>query len=172
MAAASHAAHGCSLPCMRLQVRADVDQLRRLLLTASLVAVAVPAIGELAEVLRFGAAAGAGGGAAAAPLTAAPFCGPRSHAYEIFHGVLNACYSLVIALSLLLTKLAPPNPFAQVTLTPILTPIPTLINPFAQVATASPKTARSHVLAAATCKPTCVREAAYSPHVLEAATSC
>ena len=95
-------------------------------------------------------------GVADAPLTAAPFCGPRSHAYEIFHGVLNACYSLVIALSLLLTKLAPPNPFAQVTLTPILTPIPTLINPFAQVATASPKTARSHVLAAATCKPTCV----------------
>ena len=104
---------------MRLQVRADVDQLRRLLLMASLVAVAVPAVGELAEVLRFGAAAGAGGGAAAAPLAAAPFCGPRSHAYEIFHGVLNACYSLVIAFSLLLTKLAPPNPFAQVALTPI-----------------------------------------------------
>ena len=122
---------------MRLQVRADVDQLRRLLLMASLVAVAVPAVGELAEVLRFGAAA-------AAPLAAAPFCGPRSHAYEIFHGVLNACYSLVIAFSLLLTKLAPPNPFAQVALTPIQTPIPTLTNPSAHVATAPPKTAHVH----------------------------
>ena len=147
--AASYAC-GCSLPYMRLQVRADVDQLRRLLLAASLVAVAVPAVGELAEVLRFGATAGAGGGAAAAPLAAAPFCGPRSHAYEIFHGVLNACYSLVIALSLLLTKLAPPNPFAQVTLTPTLTLTPALTNPVAQIATASPEAARPHVLVAAT----------------------
>ena len=41
--------------CPIRSVRADVDQLRRLLLAASLVAVALPATAELAEVLRLGA---------------------------------------------------------------------------------------------------------------------
>ena len=53
--AAASAVRGCSLRRTRMQVRADVDQLRRLLLAASLVAVALPATAELAEVLRFGA---------------------------------------------------------------------------------------------------------------------
>ena len=118
--------------CPIRSVRADVDQLRRLLLAASLVAVALPATAELAEVLRFGAisplhlpyispisplhlqvlrfgvAAGAGGGGAAAPLAAAPFCGPRSDAYEVFPTLtltlsLSLSLSLTLALTLTLT---------------------------------------------------------------------
>jgi hypothetical protein len=64
-------------------------RLRRWLLGASAAAVLIPAIAELSEALAVQEAP------PLSPLTSAPpFCGLRSNAYQIFHAVMNAGYSV------------------------------------------------------------------------------